>query len=127
MNTISFAICLLSAILLISMVLIAASIRIVREETRLSVYRLGRYLGERGPGLVLLLPFVDTAVVKPYGTERQTISRKFAGVIGETRSTVYNDGKVLLMDEEWDAISQTPISAGQRVRVVRMIVEVEKE
>jgi len=31
------------------------------------------------------------------------------------------------MGEEWDAMSQSPISAGQHVRVVRMIVEVEKE
>ena len=49
------------------------------------------------------------------------------GVVGETRTTVYTDGKVFLAGEEWDAMSQSPISAGQRVRVVRMILEVEKE
>jgi membrane-bound ClpP family serine protease len=49
------------------------------------------------------------------------------GVIGETHTTVYTDGKVFLANEEWDATSRTPISAGQRVRVVRMILEVEKD
>jgi membrane-bound ClpP family serine protease len=57
----------------------------------------------------------------------KTPSAQFAGVVGETHTTVYTNGKVFLMGEEWDAISQSPISAGQRVRVVRMIVEVEKE
>jgi len=36
-----------------------AAIKIVPEYQRLVVLRLGRYIGERGPGLVLLIPFVD--------------------------------------------------------------------
>lgn len=36
--------------------------------------------------------------------------------------------KVLLgTNEVWDAVSQEPIAAGQRVRVIRMILEVEQE
>ena len=38
------------------------SIRIVREYERLIVFRLGRALGARGPGFILLIPFVDTGV-----------------------------------------------------------------
>jgi regulator of protease activity HflC (stomatin/prohibitin superfamily) len=38
------------------------AIRIVREYERLIVFRLGRALGARGPGLVILIPFVDTGV-----------------------------------------------------------------
>lgn len=38
------------------------SVRIVREYQRLIVFRLGRALGARGPGLVLLIPLVDTGV-----------------------------------------------------------------
>jgi membrane-bound ClpP family serine protease len=34
---------------------------------------------------------------------------------------------VLLGDEEWEATSQSVISAGRRVRVVKMILEVEEE
>jgi len=38
------------------------SIRIVREYERLVVFRLGRVIGEKGPGLVLLIPIIDRAV-----------------------------------------------------------------
>jgi len=48
--------------------------------------------------------------------------------MGETQTTVFTDGKVLLgTSEVWDAVSQKPIAAGQHVRVVRMILEVEQE
>ena len=97
------------------------------EDKRLSVYRLGRYLGDKGPGVVLLIPIVDKGIIKDLGEVEKTPSQKFVGVVGETRSTVYMDGKVFIMGEEWDAISQKPISAGQRVRVVKMVLEVEKE
>ena len=38
------------------------SVRIVREFERLVVFRLGRSIGARGPGLVLLLPGIDRGV-----------------------------------------------------------------
>ena len=107
--------------------MLASSIRIVQEDTRLSVYRLGRYLGDKGPGLVLLIPVIDRGVLKKLGAVETTPSTRLVGVVGETRTTVYTDGKVFLASEEWDAMSQSPISAGQRVRVVRMILEVEQE
>ena len=47
---------------LLGIVLLAMAIRIVREYERLVVFRLGRLVGERGPGLVLLIPIVDRAV-----------------------------------------------------------------
>ena len=42
---------------------LANAIRIVREYQRLVVFRLGRVLGTKGPGLVILIPFVDRAVL----------------------------------------------------------------
>jgi membrane-bound ClpP family serine protease len=108
-------------------ILYVSNLRVVRENTRLSVYRLGRYIGDKGPGIVFVIPFIDRAVVKELSGMDKTPSTQFVGVPGETRTTVYTDGKVFLMGEEWDAMSRSPISAGQRVRVVRMIVEVEKE
>jgi membrane-bound ClpP family serine protease len=120
-------VCMVGALLLVGMIFIAASIRIVREDTRLSVYRLGRYIGEKGPGLVVLMPVIDRGVVKQLSGADKTPSRELVGVTGETRTTVYTDGKVFLAGEEWDAMSHAPISAGQRVRVVRMVLEVQKE
>ncbi|HEV3230015.1 MAG TPA: slipin family protein [Solirubrobacteraceae bacterium] len=40
----------------------AASVRILREYERAVVFRLGRLIGEKGPGVVLLAPFVDRMV-----------------------------------------------------------------
>lgn len=108
-------------------ILYVSNLRLVRENTRLSVYRLGRYIGDKGPGMVFVIPLIDRVVVKELSGVDKTPSTQFTGVVGETRTTVYTNGKVFLMGEEWDAMSQTPISAGQRVRVVRMIIEVEKE
>jgi regulator of protease activity HflC (stomatin/prohibitin superfamily) len=54
--------CTLGAILITAVVLIASAIRIVPEYQRVVVFRLGRCIGEKGPGLVFLWPFVDRAV-----------------------------------------------------------------
>jgi regulator of protease activity HflC (stomatin/prohibitin superfamily) len=43
-------------------ILAGASIRILREYERAVVFRLGRLLGAKGPGLILLIPFVDRMV-----------------------------------------------------------------
>jgi regulator of protease activity HflC (stomatin/prohibitin superfamily) len=42
--------------------LLALAIRIVPEYQRLIVFRLGRFIGAKGPGLVLLIPVVDRGV-----------------------------------------------------------------
>ncbi|HUI86822.1 MAG TPA: SPFH domain-containing protein [Nitrososphaerales archaeon] len=46
-------------ILIIVLALIAYSVKIIREYERLVVFRLGRLVGARGPGVVLVLPFVN--------------------------------------------------------------------
>jgi len=55
------ALCAVGAVILIALVILAQSIRIVPEYQRLVVFRLGRCVGARGPGLVLLIPVVDKA------------------------------------------------------------------
>jgi membrane-bound ClpP family serine protease len=120
-------VCVLGLILFMGMIFLASSFRIVQEEKRLSVYRLGRYLGDKGPGLVMLIPIIDRGVLKEAGATGKIPGLRFTGAVGEARTPVYREGRVVLAGEEWDAMSQDPISAGQRVRVVRVIVEVEKE
>jgi regulator of protease activity HflC (stomatin/prohibitin superfamily) len=44
------------------LIVFTSMVRIVREYERLVVFRLGRCLGIKGPGLVLLIPFIDKAV-----------------------------------------------------------------
>jgi regulator of protease activity HflC (stomatin/prohibitin superfamily) len=58
----SSAVCLVGAILVIGLVFLANAIRIVPEYMRLVVFRLGRSIGPKGPGIVLLIPVIDRAV-----------------------------------------------------------------
>jgi len=44
------------------LVFLSTMIRVVREYERLVVFRLGRCIGMKGPGLILLIPFIDKAV-----------------------------------------------------------------
>jgi regulator of protease activity HflC (stomatin/prohibitin superfamily) len=44
------------------LILLAASVRVVNEYERGVVFRLGRYVGVRGPGLILLIPFIERMV-----------------------------------------------------------------
>jgi regulator of protease activity HflC (stomatin/prohibitin superfamily) len=48
------------AILVLSF--LSSAIKIVNEYQRVVVFRLGRCVGAKGPGLILLIPFVDRAV-----------------------------------------------------------------
>lgn len=48
-------------VLLLAMILVLMAIKIVREYQRLVVFRVGKCIGQRGPGIVLLIPFVDKA------------------------------------------------------------------
>jgi regulator of protease activity HflC (stomatin/prohibitin superfamily) len=43
-------------------VILANSLRILREYERGVVFRLGRYVGVRGPGLIILVPFIEKMV-----------------------------------------------------------------
>lgn len=43
-------------------VLLPSFIKIAQEYERLVIFRLGRCIGEKGPGLVLLIPFIDRPV-----------------------------------------------------------------
>ena len=60
-STTTLVLCLLAFIALIVVLVVANSIRIVTEYERLVVFRLGRAIGTKGPGLVLLIPFIDKA------------------------------------------------------------------
>ena len=54
--------CLVGVVILLLLVFLASAIKIVPECRRVVVFRLGRCIGAKGPGLVLLIPFVDRPV-----------------------------------------------------------------
>ncbi len=61
-NVLGSVTCLIGAVVLIGIVILASAIRIVPEYQRLVVFRLGRCIGSKGPGIVILIPVLDRAV-----------------------------------------------------------------
>jgi regulator of protease activity HflC (stomatin/prohibitin superfamily) len=56
------ALCFVGAILVLGFIFVVNAIRIVPEYQRLVVFRLGRSIGSKGPGIVFLIPVIDRAV-----------------------------------------------------------------
>ncbi len=54
--------CLIGFIIVVVIIFLLNAIKVVPEYQRLVVFRLGRCIGDKGPGLVLLIPFIDRAV-----------------------------------------------------------------
>ncbi|MCA1954533.1 MAG: SPFH/Band 7/PHB domain protein [Anaerolinea sp.] len=54
--------CLIGGAIILLVIMIFSALKVVPEYQRLVVFRLGRCVGSRGPGLVLLIPFIDRAV-----------------------------------------------------------------
>lgn len=116
-----------SSVLVVAVIL-ASAIRVVPENQRLSVFRLGRYIGEFGPGLVFLLPAIDRAIKKDVQDQMKQFQGNdpIWGSIGNTLTAVHETGEIELSGEVWNATSKTPIPAGTNVRITRVILEVEK-
>uniref|UniRef100_A0A7C2PLB7 Slipin family protein n=1 Tax=candidate division WOR-3 bacterium TaxID=2052148 RepID=A0A7C2PLB7_UNCW3 len=49
-------------IVILAVVILASMIRILREYERAVIFRLGRLIGVKGPGLIILIPFIDKMV-----------------------------------------------------------------
>ncbi len=49
-------------VVIVMLIILASAIRIVREYERAVVFRLGRLIGSKGPGLILLIPVLDKAI-----------------------------------------------------------------
>ena len=62
MDNSTLLLCLVGGAILIVVVILINAIKIIPEYMRLVVFRLGRSLGARGPGIVILIPFVDRGV-----------------------------------------------------------------
>ena len=63
----------IAVILLLVLALAASAVRILREYERGVVFRLGRLVEQRGPGVVLLIPFIDRMVRVSLRTVTQQI------------------------------------------------------
>jgi regulator of protease activity HflC (stomatin/prohibitin superfamily) len=61
-STVTTILCVVAFVVVLLVIFLANAIRIVNEYQRLVVFRLGRCIGTKGPGLVLLIPIIDRAV-----------------------------------------------------------------
>ncbi|MGH7474025.1 MAG: SPFH domain-containing protein, partial [Candidatus Methylomirabilales bacterium] len=48
--------------LVVLLYILASAIRVLKEYERAVIFRLGRLVGAKGPGLILLIPFIDQMV-----------------------------------------------------------------
>jgi len=49
-------------LIVITLFIIISSVKVIREYERAVIFRLGRLIGYKGPGLIILLPFIDRMV-----------------------------------------------------------------
>src|SRR5512136_3450867 len=80
-----FTLTVIILILIIVIALIALSIRIVRQWERVVVLFLGKFVGIRGPGLVIIIPFLNTI---PYIIDMRVITSSFNAEQTLTKDTV---------------------------------------
>ena len=52
----------LIVLILFGLIALGASVRVLREYERGVIFRLGRLIAQKGPGLILLIPFIDRMV-----------------------------------------------------------------
>jgi membrane-bound ClpP family serine protease/regulator of protease activity HflC (stomatin/prohibitin superfamily) len=56
------ALAIVGLLLIFALIVLASSIRILREYERGVIFRLGRLIAQKGPGLILLIPIIDRMV-----------------------------------------------------------------
>ena len=76
---------ILLVLLVVVLALVALSIRIVKQWERIVVLYLGRFVGIRGPGLVVIIPFLNTV---PYTIDLRVVSTSFTAEQTLTKDTV---------------------------------------
>ncbi len=54
---------IIAILVFLGLVLVTMSVRIIPEYRRLVIFRIGRLLGSKGPGILFLIPFVDRGVM----------------------------------------------------------------
>ena len=60
-STLLLPVVMIVLVIIFGLILLSSMIKVVREYERLVVFRFGRCIGQKGPGIVLLIPVVDRA------------------------------------------------------------------
>ena len=103
--------------LIVGIVLIALSIRIVKQWERVVVLYLGKFVGIRGPGLVVIIPFLNTI---PYIIDTRVITTSFNAEQTLTKDTVPVNVDAVLFWQVFDVQKAASRSTGlQGLRAAR--------
>jgi regulator of protease activity HflC (stomatin/prohibitin superfamily) len=81
----SFTLTIFAVILLVVLAILAMAIRIVNQWERAVVLFLGKFVGIRGPGLIIIIPFLNTI---PYIIDLRVITTSFKAEQTLTKDTV---------------------------------------
>ena len=76
--------CFVGVLLFFGVIFIAMSVRVVQEYERGVIFRLGRLVGAKGPGLFLLYPFIDRMIK----VDLRVVTLDFPAQEGITRDNV---------------------------------------
>ena len=88
-------------------IFLISSLRVVSEYQRLAIFRLGRYFGLKGPGLLLLVPHVD---------------RGFKIAVGD-QGVLLGDGVGKFKTVELPVQYHEKIAAGSRIKISGFVDE----
>ena len=76
-------------------------------------------------GLVFFTVVALPEALSPLPKVVSQSNSQLIGGTGETISTIFSEGMVVIGDETWPAVSKHPIPPGKPVRVARVVLEVE--
>ena len=88
MTTVTVFALFILVFLFFTILMLASAIRIVPEYQRAVVFRMGRCLGYKGPGLIILLPIIDLAVMIDLREQTRTLPAQSAISADNVRLTV---------------------------------------
>jgi regulator of protease activity HflC (stomatin/prohibitin superfamily) len=92
---------------IIILILLANSINILQAYERAVIFRLGKFVGVKGPGVVLIIPFTD-----------KIMKFKLGKVVNASSDIDPYKGKISLNGQEFDAISEEKIKKDEKVKIV---------
>jgi len=98
--------------LLILLIIFAVTgIKLASENQRFAIYRLGRFFGLKGPGLLLIIPWIDRSVKISIGDRGELLPQDFAKIKGvdipvkvEGSATIGNIVRVQSFTEKYAAV-----------------------
>ncbi|UCH51491.1 MAG: hypothetical protein JSV54_01625 [Chloroflexota bacterium] len=119
---------LIFAIAIFVIIILAAAIKIVSEYERGVVFRLGRCVGVRGPGLIFLIPFIERMVKVDVGGvvkgQRRRVETDAEGLIGQVaiaKTALAPEGAVLVEGELWTAVvDDGKVESGEEVTITKV-------